>query len=228
MINGAQHQQLLPPPGGNIPTSNGPTPLSSGQSAPNQNSAGTSAAVSRFDSLEQTLEMFVENARHLCVIVSDFPGNSANASSLPLSTSGTASSSSGGATSGNAQAVLNQKLQTLVCGLQELDHVKHNFQDVKIPLELFEQYADAGRNPQLYTKECMERTLNKNKQINGKIELYKKFRAHLLKELSEELPKEAMQYRAIREQATPSSSSSTSGGAYSANGSVVKHEPDVR
>lgn len=35
--------------------------------------------------------------------------------------------------------------------------------DVKIPLELLE-YLDQGKNPQLYTKECLERTLNKNKE----------------------------------------------------------------
>jgi len=198
MLNGSQHI---------MSASNGPA----GSSGAAQSS---STPMSRFDSLEQTLEMFVENARHLCVIVSDFPGNSGGGNSA----SGSASSSS----SGSSQAVLNQKLQTLVSGLQELDHGKHQFQDVKIPLELFDQFVDTGRNPQLYTKECMERTLNKNKQMNGKIELYKKFRAHLLKELSEEFPKEAMQYRAIREQT--GAASATSSASYSSNGPVVRQD----
>lgn len=60
-------------------------------------------------------------------------------------------------------------------------------------------YIDSGRNPQLYTKDVMEGCLEKNKQVNGKIELYKKFRAHLLKELDEEMPKPTAQYRTIRE-----------------------------
>lgn len=38
--------------------------------------------------------------------------------------------------------------------------------DVKIPLELLE-YLDEGKNPQLYTKECLERTLNKNKEVTA-------------------------------------------------------------
>jgi len=207
MLNGSQ-QNLLPP-SGNISASNGP--------AASQSTSGNAAPtpMSRFDSLEQTLEMFVENARHLCVIVSDFPPNSGGGSA---SASGSGSAASGG----SSQAVLNQKLQTLVSGLQELDHGKHQFQDVKIPLELFDQFVDTARNPQLYTKECMERTLNKNKQMNGKTELYKKFRAHLLKELSEEFPKEAMQYRAIREQTGNTSASSAT--AYSSNGPVVKQD----
>jgi len=207
MLNGSQ-QNLLPP-SGNISASNGP--------AASQSTSGNAAPtpMSRFDSLEQTLEMFVENSRHLCLIVSDFPPNSSGGSA---SASGSGSSSSGG----SSQAVLNQKLQTLVSGLQELDHGKHQFQDVKIPLELFDQFVDTARNPQLYTKECMERTLNKNKQMNGKTELYKKFRAHLLKELSEEFPKEAMQYRAIREQTGNASASSAT--AYSSNGPVVKQD----
>lgn len=213
MLNGSQ-QNLLPP-SGNISASNGPA--ASGASAA-QSTSGNAAPtpMSRFDSLEQTLEMFVENARHLCVIVSDFPGSSGGGGGGSASASGSGNSSSGG----SSQAVLNQKLQTLVSGLQELDHGKHQFQDVKIPLELFDQFVDTARNPQLYTKECMERTLNKNKQMNGKTELYKKFRAHLLKELSEEFPKEAMQYRAIREQ-TGNAASATS---YSSNGPVVKQD----
>lgn len=133
-----------------------------------------SSQSSRFDPLEQTLEMFVENARHLCVMASDFqPTN-------------------------NGQSILNQKLQTMVSGLLELDQLKNQYQDVKIPSELFE-YVDVGKNPQLYTKDVMENSLQKNKEVNGKIELYKKFRAYLLKELSEEFPKETVQYRAIRE-----------------------------
>ncbi|KHN86460.1 Uncharacterized protein T09A5.7 [Toxocara canis] len=81
---------------------------------------------------------------------------------------------------------------------QELDHLKNQFMDVKIPLELLE-YLDQGKNPQLYTKECLERTLNKNKEVNGKIEIYKKFRAVLLKELGEEMPNDTILYRNLRD-----------------------------
>ncbi|KHN86453.1 Mediator of RNA polymerase II transcription subunit 10 [Toxocara canis] len=96
------------------------------------------ATETRFNQLEQTLENFQENARQMGVIASDFNTRS--------------------------QEPLNQKIHTLISGLRELDHLKNQFMDVKIPLELLE-YLDQGKNPQLYTKECLERTLNKNKEV---------------------------------------------------------------
>ncbi len=126
----------------------------------------------RFEQLEQTLELFIENSRHLCVLASDFQANS--------------------------QPVLNQKIHTLVSGLQELDSAKDQFKEVSIPFELL-QTVDDGKNPQLYTRNCVDRTRGKNYELNGKIETYKKFRAMLMKELSEEFPKQMMQYRSIRE-----------------------------
>ncbi|VDM27005.1 unnamed protein product [Toxocara canis] len=130
------------------------------------------ATETRFNQLEQTLENFQENARQMGVIASDFNTRS--------------------------QEPLNQKIHTLISGLRELDHLKNQFMDVKIPLELLE-YLDQGKNPQLYTKECLERTLNKNKEVNGKIEIYKKFRAVLLKELGEEMPNDTILYRNLRD-----------------------------
>ncbi|VDN53299.1 unnamed protein product [Dracunculus medinensis] len=126
----------------------------------------------RFNQLEQTLENFQENARQMGVIASDFTTRS--------------------------QEPLNQKIHTLISGLHEMDHLKNQFMDVKIPLELLE-YLDQVKNPQLYTKECLARTLNKNKEVNGKIEMYKKFRSVLLKELGEEMPNDTVLYRNLRD-----------------------------
>jgi len=128
----------------------------------------------RFNQLEQTLENFQENARQLGLIASDFQPRS--------------------------QDPLNQRVHTLVSGLQEMDHLKHQFGDVKVPQELLD-YLDEGKNPLLYTKECLQRTENKNKEVNGKIELYTKFRAQLLKEWGEEMPTDTLQYRTKRDKA---------------------------
>ncbi|CAI4222460.1 unnamed protein product [Auanema sp. JU1783] len=129
------------------------------------------AAEARFSHLERTLEAFQENARHMGVIASDF--------------------------SSKSQDVFNQKIHTLTSGLLELDQLKTQYTDVKIPLELLE-VLDDGKNPHIYTRDLLERTLQKNKEVNGKIEIYKKFRAHLLKRFAEEMPEDAAKYLNIR------------------------------
>ncbi|XP_077166108.1 mediator of RNA polymerase II transcription subunit 10 isoform X1 [Paroedura picta] len=100
----------------------------------------------KFDSLEEHLEKFVENIRQLGIIVSDFQPSS--------------------------QAGLNQKLNFMVTGLQDIDKCRQQLHDISVPLEVFE-YIDQGRNPQLYTKECLERALAKNEQVKGKIDTMK-------------------------------------------------------
>ncbi|XP_046993521.1 mediator of RNA polymerase II transcription subunit 10 [Schistocerca americana] len=123
------------------------------------------------ENLETQLEMFIENVRQIRIIVGDFQPQGQN--------------------------VLNQKIQTLVHGLQEIDKLKGQVQDVHVPLEVFD-YIDQGRNPQLYTKDCIEKALAKNEQVKGKIDAYRKFKAHLLLELSNAFPNELAKYRAIR------------------------------
>jgi len=59
-------------------------------------------------------------------------------------------------------------------------------------------YIDQGRNPQLYTKDCIEKALTKNEQVKGKIDAYRKFKANMLVELNRVFPNELAKYRAIR------------------------------
>ncbi len=42
----------------------------------------------------------------------------------------------------------------------------------QVPLEVFD-YIDAGRNPQLFTKDCMEKAHSKNEEVKGKINAYR-------------------------------------------------------
>ncbi|XP_069770301.1 mediator of RNA polymerase II transcription subunit 10 isoform X5 [Narcine bancroftii] len=125
----------------------------------------------KFDSLEEHLEKFIENIRQLGIIVSDFQPSS--------------------------QAGLNQKLNSMISGLQDVDKCRQQLHDINVPLEVFE-YIDQGRNPQLYTKECLERALAKNEQVKGKIDTLKKFKGLLIHELSKVFPEEMSKYRAIR------------------------------
>ena len=59
-------------------------------------------------------------------------------------------------------------------------------------------YIDQGKNPQLYTKDCIERALAKNEEVKGKIDGYRKLKANLLVEFNRVLPNELAKYRAIR------------------------------
>ena len=82
--------------------------------------------------------------------------------------------------------------------MQELDAQKHQLGDISVPIELLDR-LDRGENPEVYTRDVIDRTLTRNKELNGKQELYRKFRATLLAESQIEMPRETMQYRLIRE-----------------------------
>jgi mediator of RNA polymerase II transcription subunit 10 len=64
-------------------------------------------------------------------------------------------------------------------------------------MEVFD-YIDQGRNPQMYTKDCIEKALTKNEEVKGKIDSYRKFKANMLVELSKTFPNEITKYRQIR------------------------------
>ncbi|GFQ68178.1 mediator of RNA polymerase II transcription subunit 10 [Trichonephila clavata] len=132
---------------------------------------------SQLENLEGNLELFIENVRQLGIIVSDFQPQ--------------------------GQTILNQKIAQMVTHMQEIDKCKNQVQDLQVPLEVFE-YIDQGRNPQLYTKDCMEKALNKNEVVKGKIDSYRRFKSLLLVELSKVFPNEMAKYRAIRGDDRPS------------------------
>ena len=81
--------------------------------------------------------------------------------------------------------------------LQEVDKLRPKVGDIQVPLEVFD-YIDAGRNPQFYTKDCMEKALARNEEERGKIDAYRMFKARLLIELSNVFPKQIGNYRAVR------------------------------
>ena len=123
------------------------------------------------DHLEKQLERSIENVRQIQIIVSDFQQQ--------------------------GQPGFNQKLHQIVKDLHEIDKVRPKVQDIQVPLEVFE-YIDAGRNPQLYTKDCMEKAVGKNEEVKGKIDAYRMFKARLMVELTTVFPKEMSCYRALR------------------------------
>lgn len=114
-----------------------------------------------FDQLETHIEAFVENCRQIGIMVSDFqPG---------------------------AQGALNSKLNGMISQMQEIDKVKTQVADVHVPPEIF-QYIDEGRNPQLYTRDCLQKVREKKDEVTSKVDAYKNFKSILEEELKKELP----------------------------------------
>lgn len=87
--------------------------------------------------------------------------------------------------------------QGMVTGLQEIDKLKNQVKDVHVPFEVFD-YIDQGKNPQLYTKDCIDKALMKNEEVKGKIDAYRKFKTNMLVELQKTFPTELNMYRALR------------------------------
>jgi len=127
--------------------------------------------MSDVEELEKHLERFAENIRQLGVTADNFQPSS--------------------------QAVLNRQLGQLVTGLQEIDRSKNSVQKTEIPIEVFD-YIDGGKNPSLYTKHCIERSLEKNEHVKGKIEVYTEFRKELLNQLGHVYPKLIETYKEAR------------------------------
>ncbi|MCL4165928.1 UNVERIFIED_CONTAM: hypothetical protein GTU68_051006 [Idotea baltica] len=67
-----------------------------------------------------------------------------------------------------------------------------------VPVEVF-QKIDAGKNPQIFTRECMERALARNESVRGQLDTLKRFRQVLLADLSKAFPNEMGKYRAWRD-----------------------------
>lgn len=85
----------------------------------------------------------------------------------------------------------------MVTGLQEIDKIKSQVQDVLVPFEVFD-YIDQGKNPQLYTKDCIEKALTKNEEVKGKIDGYRRLKTNLMQELATTFPNEISMLRALR------------------------------
>lgn len=124
------------------------------------------------EQLESQIEIFVENIRQLGIIVSDFQAQ-------------------------NGQVVLDQKINQVVSSLRDIDRIKDSIQDVQLPIEVFE-YIDSGKNPQIYTKDYMDKALRKNEQVNGKIDYYKRFKLILIEEMQKVFPSEINKYYTFR------------------------------
>ncbi|KAK0404931.1 hypothetical protein QR680_017707 [Steinernema hermaphroditum] len=95
------------------------------------------------------------------------------------------------------QEPLNERLHTLISGLQELDALKNHFGDVKVPLALLD-CVNEGKNPNVFERDTLRKVETMNAEMNGKIEVYKKFQSLLLFENGAEMPREVELYLQAR------------------------------
>ncbi|KAL3313759.1 Mediator of RNA polymerase II transcription subunit 10 [Cichlidogyrus casuarinus] len=123
----------------------------------------------RFDALEECIEGIIDHCREAGIIVCDY----------------------------QSSISYQKKINDLVKKLQEVEAASSSIKDIHVPKEVFYK-IDAGQNPQLFTKECLERALMRNEAARGKIDIMKKFRAELISELFKEFPNEIAKYRTRR------------------------------
>jgi len=128
---------------------------------------------SKFEPLESSIENFIETSRQIGIMVSEFkPG---------------------------CQDVLNTKLNSMIENMREIEKQKPVLSDIEVPPEIF-QYIDQGRNPQLYTKDCLQKVISKNEEINSKTNAYKTFKDILEEELMKELPQTMQKHNQFKTQ----------------------------
>ncbi|CAH8575416.1 unnamed protein product [Schistosoma turkestanicum] len=123
----------------------------------------------RFEILEENIESIIDHCREAGIVVCDY----------------------------QPSVSFQKKINDLVFKLQDVDRMQVEMQDVHVPIELFSK-IDAGQNPQLYTRECMEQALAKNEAVRGKLDSLRRFRVLLMSELSRQFPNEMAKYRAVR------------------------------
>ena len=65
-------------------------------------------------------------------------------------------------------------LSKLILRTYPLIHLDKMWSRFKVNLNIIIlRYIDQGKNPQLYTKDCMEKSLAKNEAVKGKIDAFK-------------------------------------------------------
>lgn len=69
--------------------------------------------------------------------------------------------------------------------------------DIQVPLEVI-RFIDDGKNPDEFTKDIINKCIQRNQTTKGKSEAFKNLRKQLLEELEQEYPEEVEVYRELR------------------------------
>ncbi|KAJ8302696.1 hypothetical protein KUTeg_019092 [Tegillarca granosa] len=98
---------------------------------------------------------------------------------------------------------LEQQLELFIENTRQLGIIVSDFQPQGQNVLNQKFYIDQGKNPNLYTKDCLEKALVKNEQVKGKIDNFKRFKGMLLVELEKSFPIVINNYRALRSDDRP-------------------------
>jgi mediator of RNA polymerase II transcription subunit 10 len=82
--------------------------------------------------------------------------------------------------------------------MRSIEQFKKQVEDVNVPLEVLD-HIDQGKNPQLYTQQCLQKVHEKSMQVQQKVDAYKTFQKHLFVELEKFFPEQMQQYRIARQ-----------------------------
>lgn len=107
----------------------------------------------------------------------------------------------------NADGSTEKSMKNIVQSIQDIDKCIKNASgakmasdsnssvdiNTKIPLHVL-AYIDQGKSPLLFTKDAVEKAINKNEQVNGQIKVISKFRERLINKLSAYYPEEMNDY----------------------------------
>ncbi|XP_057858353.2 mediator of RNA polymerase II transcription subunit 10b [Cryptomeria japonica] len=96
----------------------------------------------------------------------------------------------------NSQLNLLERVNSLVGELDQMQKAAQNC-DIQVPLEVI-KLIDDGRNPDEYTKDIINKCIQRNQITKGKSEAFKNFRKQLLEELELTFPEEIEAYRELR------------------------------
>lgn len=86
----------------------------------------------------------------------------------------------------------------MVSSLQEINKLKSRVADINVPLDVFD-YIDKDKNPNLFTKDCMDQAAAKNDEVRDKINGIRRLKALLIREMYANFPNELyLNYTTIR------------------------------
>jgi len=96
----------------------------------------------------------------------------------------------------NSQLTVLERINSLVNELNEMQRAAQDC-DIQVPLEVI-TLIDEGKNPDEFTRDIINKCIQRNQTTKGKSEAFKNLRKQIFEELEQEYPEEVEVYRDLR------------------------------